>query len=203
MLEFYAARLNGVELNGSFYRTPPASTLTGWSNRTPPTFRFCLKAHRGLTYSADAFDRVGLARNIAPNLGGLGERLGPLLLQFPPARKRDPGLLDALLEALGLRVAAEFRDESWFAPDIYRVLEKRGAALVVTDEEKWPRAPSKRLAGFAYYRLRRAYTPDELDGWWRRLEPELRQHDEVHVYFKHEPGAPARAGRLLGRGLSS
>jgi len=203
MLEFYAERLNGVELNGSFYRTPPAATLSGWLDRTPPSFRFCLKAHRGLTYSADAFDRVGLARNIAPNLSGLGERLGPLLLQFPPARKRDPGLLDALLEALGLRAAAEFRDESWFAPDVYGVLERRGAALVVTDEEKWPRAPVKRLARFAYYRLRRDYTPAELDDWGRRLEGELRHHDELHAYFKHEPEAPARAGRLLGRRLSS
>ena len=58
MLRYYAERLNGVELNGSFYRTPPESTLLNWAAETPPGFRFCMKANRGLTYSAETFDRV-------------------------------------------------------------------------------------------------------------------------------------------------
>ena len=62
MLAYYAARLTGVELNGSFYRTPPETTLRKWADETPPGFRFCMKANRGLTYSAETFDRVGLAR---------------------------------------------------------------------------------------------------------------------------------------------
>ena len=58
MLDYYSERLNGVELNASFYRTPPESTLAKWAEGTSPAFRFCMKAHRGLTYSADAFDRA-------------------------------------------------------------------------------------------------------------------------------------------------
>jgi len=108
MLDYYSERLNGVELNGSFYRTPPESTLLKWAAGTSQSFRFCMKAHRGLTYSADAFDRVGLARIIGDRLAPLGERLGPVLLQFPPARQRKPGLLDSLLGALARPVAAEF-----------------------------------------------------------------------------------------------
>ena len=52
MLEHYASRLNGVEINGSFYRMPPATTLEKWSATAPPDFRFCMKASRGLTYSS-------------------------------------------------------------------------------------------------------------------------------------------------------
>src|SRR5256886_17671250 len=62
MLRYYAERLNGVELNGSFYRTPPESTLLNWAAETPPGFRFCIKAYRVLTYSSETFDRVCLAR---------------------------------------------------------------------------------------------------------------------------------------------
>ena len=109
MLEYYAQRLNGVELNGSFYRTPPESTLTKWAEGTPPAFRFCMKAHRGLTYSAEGFDRVGLARIISGRLAGLGDRLGPILLQFPPARQRNIELLDALLGAIGRPAAPSAR----------------------------------------------------------------------------------------------
>src|SRR6266568_246656 len=68
MLAHYAGRLNGVELNGSFYRTPPASTLARWAADTAPGFRFCFKAQRGLTYSADGFDREGLARQVGQRL---------------------------------------------------------------------------------------------------------------------------------------
>src|SRR5919204_2649610 len=100
MLGYYAERLSGVELNGSFYRTPPESTLVRWAADTPPGFRFCMKANRGLTYSAEAFDKVGLARIFTQRIAVLGERLGPVLLQFPPTRQKNTGLLDSLLTAL-------------------------------------------------------------------------------------------------------
>src|SRR2546430_16524853 len=84
MLRYYAERLNGVELNGSFYRTPPESTLLNWAAETPPGFRFCMKANRGLTNPAKTFDRAGLARILTGRIRGLGPRLGPAPPQFPP-----------------------------------------------------------------------------------------------------------------------
>jgi uncharacterized protein YecE (DUF72 family) len=197
MLEFYAQRLNGVELNGSFYRTPPESTLVGWAAGTGPGFRFCMKAHRGLTYSAEGFDRVGLARIIGERLAPLGERMGPVLLQFPPARQRNGALLDSLLGALGRPAAVEFRHESWFEEETYRVLRAHRAALVVTDEEKWPRAPLVEVGPIAYFRLRRGYTTRALKPWIAELKAAVAAHDQVHVYFKHDPEAPALAQRVL------
>jgi uncharacterized protein YecE (DUF72 family) len=197
MLDFYAHRLTGVELNGSFYRTPPASALAGWAAQTPLGFRFCMKANRGLTYSADGFDRVGLARIFSGRIAALGERLGPVLLQFPPARKLDVALLDSLLGALAMPAAVEFRDASWFSADTYRVIRDHGGALVVTDEEKWPRAPTVEVGPIAYFRLRRGYTQAALRPWVAEVMSALESHEEVHVYFKHDPEAPALAQRLL------
>lgn len=198
MLSYYAGRLNGVELNGSFYRTPPETALQKWASETPPGFRFCMKANRGLTYSADAFDRVGLARIFTQRIAVLGERLGPVLLQFPPARKKNVVLLDALLAALDRPAAAEFRDESWFDEDVYEVLRDRGAALVVTDETKWPRAPLKHLCRFTYIRLRRGYTKDgSLDEWYEHVREAMTGHDEVYVFFKHDSASPRLARKML------
>jgi len=202
MLAYYAERLRGVELNGSFYRTPPETTLVKWAEGTPADFRFCMKAHRGLTYSADAFDRIGLARIVGERLAPLGGRLGPVLLQFPPARQRNEALLDGLLGALGRRAAAEFRHESWFHDDTYSVLSAHGAALVVTDEEKWPRAPLVDVGPIAYFRLRRGYTPRMLAPWIDTMRTALGSYDEVHVYFKHDPPAPRLALRVQ-RALTS
>ena len=198
MLSYYAGRLNGVELNGSFYRTPPPATLAAWASRVPAGFRFCMKAQRGLTYSASAFDKEGLARQVGQRLAELGESLGPVLLQFPPASAKDAGLLDRLLTALGLRAAVEFRHEAWFTEDVFEVLKVHGAALVVTDQEKWPRAPRVEVSGLAYYRLRRDYDEAALERWRGELQAEAAAREEVHVYFRHEVEAPARAAYILG-----
>lgn len=197
MLAFYAERLNGVELNGSFYRTPPETTLERWSAETPQSFRFCMKANRGLTYSAEAFDKTGLARIFTHRIGSLGARLGPVLLQFPPTRQRDVELLDALLSAVARPVAAEFRHDSWFDDETYRVMRAHASALVVTDEAKWPRAPLVDLGPVAYFRLRRGYTARSLEPWIADVRAALSAHDEVHVYFKHDSGSPALARKLL------
>jgi uncharacterized protein YecE (DUF72 family) len=201
MLGYYAQRLNGVELNGSFYRMPPATALERWAVETPEGFRFCMKANRGLTYSASGFDRVGLARILAERLALLGERLGPILLQFPPVRHFEVALLDSLLGALRKPVAAEFRHESWFSDETYRVLRAHGAALVVTDEEKWPLAPRVDLGPIAYFRLRRGYSQASLRPWVSTVRSALESHEQVHVYFKHDPEAPALAQRLLKSAL--
>jgi uncharacterized protein YecE (DUF72 family) len=197
MLEFYAGRLNGVELNGSFYRTTPAGTLANWVAATPEGFRLCFKGHRGLTYSADAFDKRGLAAELGRRLGAAGTRLGPVLVQFPPTREHDPALLDTVLEALAIPVAAEFRHPSWLSEDVYGVLRRHGAALVVGDDERWPAAPRIATGPLAYYRLRRpAYTAAEVGRWRRELRAEAADRD-VHAYVRHEPDAPAIAARLL------
>ena len=197
MLAYYAERLNGVELNGSFYRTPPEGTLQRWASQVPPGFRFCMKANRGLTYSADGFDRVGLARIFSERIAPLAERLGPVLLQFPPARQKNLQMLDALLSAVRWPVAAEFRHPSWFDDETYEVLREHGAALVVTDEEKWPRAPRVEVSSTAYFRLRRRYGGASLRSWIDELRSALASHQEVHVYFRHDPQSPALAQRVL------
>src|SRR6184192_2735431 len=171
MLGYYAERLNGVELNGSFYRTPPESTLLNWAAQTPPGFRFCMKANRGLTYSAEGFDRVGLARIFTQRI--------------------------AVLAALARPAAAEFRHELWFDADAYRLIQEHGGALVVTDEAKCPRAPLVDLGSVAYFRLRRGYTNASLQPWVEDVRSAAAAHDEVHVYFKHDSASPALARRLL------
>lgn len=198
MLEFYSTRLTGVELNGSFYRMPPSSALEKWAAATPGQFRFCMKASRGLTYSAEGFDRVGLARLFGQRMTPLGEKLGPILLQFPPSRQRNLALLDALLDALGGRVACEFRHDSWFHAETYEVIRRHAGALVVTDEEKWPQAPLVAVGPFAYFRLRRDYKESALQPWVALLQAASEWHDDVHVYFKHYRRAPRLARHLLG-----
>ena len=67
----------------------------------------------------------------------------------------------------------------------------------MTDEEKWPRAPFIALGPIAYFRLRRGYDSDSLKPWLAEVKSAIASHDQVHVYFKHDPEAPALAEQLL------
>ena len=182
MLGYYAERLNGVELNGSFYRTPPETTLAKWAAETPPGFRFCMKANRGLTYSAEGFDRVGLARIFSGRIALLGERLGPVLLQFPPTRQKNVALLDSLLGALARPAAVEFRHPTWDVEETYEVLARHGAAYCVMSGARLP-CVLRATAPFVYVRMHGpdadhlyagSYSDADLSGWARASRLDVR-----------------------------
>ena len=115
----------------------------------------------------------------------LGARLGPILVQFPPTRPRDDGLLRLLLDSLDpeLEYAFEFRHESW-----------AGADVPVHVNSFAGEAP------FRYFRLREPpYDDEALRAWAGRFRPLLDAGTRVYCYFKHEdePTAPMYAERLL------
>ena len=193
MLAEYAQQLNAVELNNTFFRFPAPAAIAAWMAATGGGFRFCLKAQRSLTYSNPAFPRGASAADFGSRLAALGARAGPVLIQFPPTFKKDLHALDDLLGNLAHPAAVEFRDPSWLREETFSVVRTHGAAVVVTDQEDWPRAPRVETASFAYYRLRRAYSGPELRAWAEELRPELAARDEVHVFFRHALEAPHRA----------
>src|ERR1700682_270749 len=49
-LSYYATQLNCVEVNYTFRTRPAPKTLQNWSEATPETFRFAVKAHQRITH---------------------------------------------------------------------------------------------------------------------------------------------------------
>jgi len=181
-LRHYASRLNSVELNATFYRLPAEEQLQRWAEQTPPDFRFAVKMSRQITH----FGRLEAIPTFCERVTALGDRLGPVLIQLPPNRPRDEGLLKLFLDSLDpvLRYAFEFRHDSWAG------VELGGHALVGSIEGDGP---------FRYLRLREPpYDETALAEWAGRLRPLLDQGVEVFAYFKHEddPSAPRYAERL-------
>jgi uncharacterized protein YecE (DUF72 family) len=179
-LRLYSELLPSVELNATFYRLPSEEQLRVWAERTPPEFRFAVKMSRRITHSG-ALDLVG---TFCEQVRALGEKLGPILCQFPPTRPRDDGLLRLMLDTLDpeLEVAFEFRHDSWAEAEVpVRVNSLEGEAP------------------FRYLRLREPpYDDDALAAWAERLRPLLEDGVRVYCYFKHEdePTGPAYAARL-------
>jgi len=181
-LRTYAERLNSVELNATFYRLPSEEQLRSWAEQTPDGFRFAVKMSRQITH----FGRVDGIATFCERVAAMGDRLGPILVQLPPSRPRDEGLLRLFLDSLdpALRYAFEFRHESWAGVDL------GGNALVGSLEGDAP---------FRYLRLREPpYDEAGLAEWAGRIRPVLAAGIDVYAYFKHEdePTAPDYAERL-------
>jgi uncharacterized protein YecE (DUF72 family) len=82
-LATYARAFRAVEIDSTFYRVPSRSMVTGWRDRTAKGFVFAAKVPKVITHVKVLRE---CAEEIARFLGVmelLGEKLGPLLFQFP------------------------------------------------------------------------------------------------------------------------
>jgi uncharacterized protein YecE (DUF72 family) len=198
LLSAYAARLPAVELNGTYYRSPPAATIGGWLAATPPSFRFVVKALRSGSMRAWATDPDGSLPWLLEPARAFGERLGAVLFRVGAEQHRNDQRLDRLLAAwpAAVPLVVEFQDPSWDDDDIHGRLQASGAMLCATDLPEASEPPTLRLTGPAIYaRLRRDdYAPAELDAWAARFEPFLATGTDAFVFFKHDP--VGRGGEL-------
>jgi uncharacterized protein YecE (DUF72 family) len=167
-LAHYATRFDTVELNSTGYRLPSADQFRRWADAVPDGFEFAVK------FGLVRLDRVTtfLERVLA-----LGDRLGPVRVVYEGPR--DDGTLSFVLGSVppDVRLAWDFRDESWAGVD---------GVVRVNDPDAEP---------FRYLRLREPpYSDEDL----QELAATIR--DPAYVYVRHEdaPTAPAIADRLRG-----
>ena len=153
-LAYYASKFNTVEVDSTFYRIPTEPTVTNWKQITPESFVFSLKFPQLIThikmlkncqYETDVFlDRISL----------LGDKLGVLLLQFPPNFAIDhlPDLEDYLHKLpIAHRYAVEVRNKSWLNTEFYSILKSNKVALAWSDRPLMAEV-SEVTADFLYVR---------------------------------------------------
>ena len=130
---------------------------------------------------------------------GLGDRMGPLLLQLPPDMEADPERLSHVLELLSphARVAVEPRHPSWWTERVAAVLGEHGATLCWADR-RGPVSPTWVPSPWRYVRYHEGrgrphprYRPGELSPWVRRLAADADHTDDAWVYFNNDPGGCA------------
>ena len=180
-LERYARRLRAVEINSSFYRAHRPATYERWAAAVPESFRFAVKVPRQITHLRRLADPAELLDAFLAEVGTLGAKLGPLLVQLPPGLPFDAGIAPAFFAALRERfpgsVVCEPRHPSWFVPDVERVLTDFKVARVAADPAPVPEAAHPGgWGGLAYYRLHgspRVYYSEYADSYLEALTVKL------------------------------
>jgi uncharacterized protein YecE (DUF72 family) len=212
-LPYYAERFDTVEINNTFYRLPRPSAVANWVEQTPPDFCFAVKASRYLTHVKRLTDLGSGIRRFYASIEPLARspKLGPVLWQLPPRFRRDDDRLAGALERLPPgRHCFEFRDESWFAPEVYALLREHGVALVIGDHPSRPYQAHELTAHWTFVRFHAGsrgrdgnYSETELEEWAARID-DWRRRVEVYAYFNNDwrgfaPRNAASLKRKLGR----
>ena len=183
-LQHASRAFNSLELNGSFYSLQRPASYVQWANDTPPGFVFAVKGGRYITHMLKLRNaQTALANFLASGPLALGDKLGPLLWQFPPMLRFHPEVFEAFFALLPkttreaaalagghderlqgrtwlapgrnrrLRHAVEVRHDSFVTPEFVRLLRKYRIAWVVADTPKPWPLYEDVTADFMYLRL--------------------------------------------------
>ena len=152
-LRYYATRFPAVEADTTYYRVPHRELVDGWNEKTPTGFKLSAKfprsiVHAGVGPHPDG-DRVLVPEFVdretdafVEGMSRMGEKLGPLVMQFPYFNRkafaeRGPFLerLDRYLERLpvGPRYVVEIRNKAWFDDEFLALLRRHAVAPCLLD----------------------------------------------------------------------
>ncbi len=208
-LNFYSKHFNSVEINMSFYRFPLPSMLSSWYKKTPKDFTFTLKANRLITHNKKLKNAGSLVKSFYSVASLLKEKLCCILFQLPPNLNKDAERLDKFIKTLPKKydIVFEFRNESWFSPEIYDILKKNNAGLCIVSGLGLPKV-LKATSDFSYFRFHgseraysSSYTEMQLKHWAKRIKHiqknKATKIKRIYAYFNNDDNAYAVKNALL------
>jgi uncharacterized protein YecE (DUF72 family) len=147
-LSYYATKFDIVEVDSTYYAIPAKSTVQGWYDKTPPGFQFALKVPSLITHEKMLVDCREDMDYFIETVDLLGEKLGPLLLQFPyfnkakfQSGKEFLSILKPFLSCLPKdhKFALEIRNKWWLSKDFFNILRDHNVAFALIDQSWMPR----------------------------------------------------------------
>jgi uncharacterized protein YecE (DUF72 family) len=209
-LPFYAETFDTAEVNYSFYHLPKVTTYENWYAATPANFVFTLKLSRYITHIKRLNDVKQPWKEFLKGARALKEKLGPILLQFPPSFKGTEENLKRIEEFLAyaskdkVRLAMEFRHDSCFAQPMLEILRRYEAALVIAHSSRFPVPEVMATGNFVYFRFHgpkewcsSSYSEKQLREWGRRIKTFMHQGLDAYSYFNNDARADAAPNAKL------
>lgn len=183
-LEFASRQVNSIEINGTFYSLQRPTSFQKWYDETPKNFVFAVKGNQYITHIRRLKEiEEPLCNFLASGLLCLGEKMGPLLWQFPPSvtlkddrfekflkilpydskaaaklAKKHTAKVDgrSVTKAKGdyeIRHAFEFRHPSFINPEFMDLLREHNVAVVFAHSGLKSPFVEEPTADFVYARM--------------------------------------------------
>ena len=216
-LAHYSQIFNSVELDSTFYGTPPPDRVRQWSMTVPPGFKFCVKTPRQITHDMRLFDALGPMTMFLETISLLGDALGTILIQLPPSlTDADIDTVNTFISGLPTdwRYAVEFRHPSWFTPQSAELLAAHQVCWVSTEYDNVPKQVVP-TTDFLYVRWlgkhgqferknqERIDVTPQLQWWIDQFEPHLDHFETIYGFFNndfsgHSPRTCNRFKEMIG-----
>ncbi len=218
-LAYYSSKFDTVEVDYTFYRIPRKETMISWKKQTPRNFVFSLKFPRIITHIKMLENCEEETSLFLEHVELLDDKLGPLLLQFPPSFGiTHIILLEKFLKNLPKKhyYAVEVRNNNLFEKSFFSILQSNNIALAWTDSVSMPTV-TEISSNFIYIRWegdRKTVSgtlgkteidkTDDINKWTKKLQPFMDKQMNVFGYFsKYYSGNPTLDSQSLLNNLST
>ena len=217
-LAHYSKVFNAVEVDSTFYGTPPKDRVQRWAATVPPDFKFCVKTPRQITHDLGLMtSAIDAMADFLETISLFGDKLGAVLIQLPPNfTLAQADTVDTFLAKLpkDYQYAIEFRHESWYTDDVVRLLENYGVCWVSIDYLDLPKrvTPTTNFLYMRWLGWHGQFTEkdrEQLDvtpqlHWWQKhLKSQLDQTQAIYGFFNndysgHSPATCNRFKTMVG-----
>ncbi len=216
-LPYYSKLFNSVEIDTTFHSLPRHSAIETWYVSTPPEFKFTIKTPHTITHDLGLKGAQGLMNEFIDALYPLKEKVGPVLIQFPPNFTQDNlNRLSDFIDSLPPthRYAVEFRHTSWYNDTTAKLLSRRQICWVSIDFPDLPKQiiPTTdflylRWIGvnnmYHYHSYERVDKNDQLSRWLHAIIEFKTEIPTVYGFFNNDytgfaAGSCKRFMRLAG-----
>jgi uncharacterized protein YecE (DUF72 family) len=182
-LDYAASHLTSIEINATHYRLQSPASFRKWAATAPDGFIFSIKGPRLVTQQKVLAETGAfISRFFESGLLELGDKLGPVLWQFPPFKRFDQADFSKFLEHLPreldgrkLNHVVEARHDSFRDAAFIKLLRSFGVTAAFAESEDYP-AIADLTGDVVYARLQKgndalpaAYPPAQLDKWADRV----------------------------------
>jgi uncharacterized protein YecE (DUF72 family) len=146
MIRVYSRQLPTVEIDATWHRMPNLKMVEAWKSRTPEGFVFSAKVPKVITHDKYLEGCEPELTEFLSVMSRLGDKLGPMVLQFPyVAKGKDPeeyetgtDFLKRLKKFIGLlpkefKWGVEVRNSKWIGPPLLDALHSKDISLVFID----------------------------------------------------------------------
>jgi len=216
-LAYYSQVFNAVELDSTFYGTPPAERVKQWAVSVPDGFKFCPKTPRLITHELRLVEAAAEMRQFLETMRYLDDKLGAVLIQLPPSLSAvEFDTVAAFLTGLpaGFDYALEFRHLSWFNFETVTLLQNHNICWTSTAYLDLPKQIAL-TTNFHYIRWlgqrgqfeekahERLDVLPQLQWWWESIQPNLERVHTIYGFFNndfsgHSPATCNRFKELVG-----
>lgn len=216
-LAHYSQIFNAVELDSTFYGTPPVERVKQWATTVPADFKFCVKTPRQITHDSHPVHSKTEMLKFLDVVTLLGGKLGVVLIQLPPSFTAAE--YDALAGFLAdlpshCQYAVEFRHPSWYTRETVTLLTQLGVCWTSTDYVDLPKQVTLttvflyirwlgRHGRFKHKDHEQLDVTSQLAWWWEYIQPHLDRVETIYGFFNndyagHSPSTCNRFKTLVG-----